>query len=33
MNNMRHLGKAIDWLGRALKPQLASYPKPPSPGE
>lgn len=33
MNNIRHLGKAIDWLGRALKPQLASYPKPPSPGE
>jgi multimeric flavodoxin WrbA len=33
MSNMRHLGKAIDWLGRAIKPQLANYPKPPSPGE
>jgi multimeric flavodoxin WrbA len=33
MSNMRHLGKAIDWLGRAVKPQLPNYPKPPSPGE
>ena len=28
--NMRHLGQAIDWLGRAVKPHLASYPKLPS---
>ncbi|MBI4805125.1 MAG: flavodoxin family protein [Desulfovibrio sp.] len=33
MSNMRHLGKAIDWLGRAIKPHLTNYPKPPSPGE
>jgi multimeric flavodoxin WrbA len=25
--NMRHLGKSIDWLGRAIKPCIASYPK------
>ncbi|MBN1932161.1 MAG: flavodoxin family protein [Desulfobacterales bacterium] len=25
--NMRHLGKCIDWLGRAVKPHIADYPK------
>lgn len=25
--NMRHLGKSIDWLGKIIKPNLASYPK------
>lgn len=25
--NMRHLGKAIDWLGRAIKPVMAEYPR------
>ena len=25
--NMRHLGKSIDWLGRAIKPNIANYPK------
>lgn len=25
--NMRHLGKSIDWLGRAIKPHIESYPK------
>lgn len=25
--NMRHLGKCIDWLGRAIKPAIASCPK------
>lgn len=25
--NMRHLGKSIDWLGKALIPQMESYPK------
>ena len=25
--NMRHLGKAIDWLGKSIQPNLASYPK------
>ena len=25
--NMRHLGKAIDWLGKSIKPNIASYPK------
>jgi hypothetical protein len=25
--NMRHLGKSIDWLGRAVKPHMADYPK------
>lgn len=27
MANMRHLGQAIDWLGKAIHPHLASYPK------
>ena len=27
MANMRHLGKSIDWLGRAIAPHLSSYPK------
>jgi len=30
MRNMRHLGQAIDWLGRAVKPHLAGYPKLPA---
>jgi multimeric flavodoxin WrbA len=25
--NMRHLGKCIDWLGRAIRPSLRAYPK------
>ena len=25
--NMRHLGKCIDWLGKAIEPVMASYPK------
>lgn len=25
--NMRHLGKSIDWLGRAIKPTITDYPK------
>jgi hypothetical protein len=25
--NMRHLGKSIDWLGRAIKSAIADYPK------
>ena len=25
--NMRHLGKCIDWLGRAINPDIATYPK------
>ena len=25
--NMRHLGKSIDWLARAVKPHLAAYPQ------
>jgi multimeric flavodoxin WrbA len=25
--NMHHLGKCIDWLGRTIKPAIASYPK------
>lgn len=33
MRNMRHLGQAIDWLGRAVKPNLGAYPKLPVPGE
>lgn len=33
LRNMRHLGQAIDWLGRAVAPHLASYPRPPIPGE
>jgi multimeric flavodoxin WrbA len=27
MANMQHLGKAIDWLGKAIQPNMASYPK------
>jgi multimeric flavodoxin WrbA len=27
MANMRHLGKCIDWLGKAIKPKIANYPK------
>ncbi len=27
MANMRHLGQAIDWLGKAIKPTLSDYPK------
>jgi len=26
MANMRHLGKVIDWLGRAIQPNMESYP-------
>ena len=25
--NMRHLGKSIDWLGRAILPNIGNYPK------
>lgn len=25
--NMRHLGKAINWLGKAVKPHIADYPR------
>ncbi len=25
--NMRHLGKCIDWLGKSIKPNMASFPK------
>lgn len=25
--NMRHLGKSIDWLGKAIIPHISSYPK------
>jgi hypothetical protein len=25
--NMRHLGKCIDWLGKAILPNLDNYPK------
>ena len=25
--NMRHLGKCIDWLGKAIAPIIESYPK------
>ena len=25
--NMRHLGKCIDWLGKAIVPNIESYPK------
>jgi hypothetical protein len=25
--NMRHPGKSIDWLGKAIKPNLSKYPK------
>jgi hypothetical protein len=28
LNNMRHLGKCIDWLGKAMLPHLNTYPKP-----
>lgn len=27
MNNMRHLGKSIDWLGKAMKPNIETYPR------
>lgn len=27
MANMRHLGKAINWLGKSIKPNLSDYPK------
>jgi multimeric flavodoxin WrbA len=27
LNNMRHLGKSIDWLGKIIKPNLETYPK------
>ena len=27
LENMRHIGKSIDWLGKAIKPNLAEYPK------
>ncbi len=27
MANMRHVGKCIDWLGKAIKPNIADYPK------
>jgi multimeric flavodoxin WrbA len=27
MANMRHLGKAIDWLGKSIQPNIASYPE------
>lgn len=27
MNNMRHLGKTIDWLGKAMKPTIETYPR------
>ena len=26
--NMRHIGKCIDWLGKAIKPHILNYPKP-----
>ncbi len=25
--NMRHIGKCIDWLGKAIKPNITNYPK------
>jgi hypothetical protein len=25
--NMHHLGKSIDWLGKAIKPHISEYPK------
>jgi hypothetical protein len=25
--NMRHLGKCIDWLGKAILPNLEKYPR------
>lgn len=27
MANMRHLGRAIDWLGRSIAPTMAGYPR------
>ncbi len=30
LNNMRHLGKTIDWLGKAIRPSIALYPKSPT---
>lgn len=27
LNNMRHLGKSIDWLGKLMKPSIESYPR------
>jgi multimeric flavodoxin WrbA len=27
LDNMRHLGKSIDWLGKIIKPNLETYPK------
>lgn len=27
MDNMRHLGKTIDWLGKAMQPTIESYPR------
>jgi multimeric flavodoxin WrbA len=27
LNNMRQLGKCIDWLGKSIKPKIDSYPK------
>ena len=27
LSNMRHVGKCIDWLGKAIKPDIANYPK------
>lgn len=27
MANMRHLGKVIDWIGKAIKPDIRNYPK------
>lgn len=27
LNNMRHLGKCIDWLGKAILPHLNNYPQ------
>ncbi len=27
LNNMRHLGKSIDWLGKLMKPTIESYPR------
>ena len=27
LTNMRHLGKCIDWLGKAIKPNIGGYPK------
>lgn len=27
LNNMRHLGRAIDWLGKAINPHVGGYPE------